>query len=69
MERKLSNPFIQIVSDNSDFIVNTLDGKGTFHNLGTIEIIAPADSLLKRRPIKRLRRVDIPKESELVEKK
>lgn len=68
MERRLINPFIQIVSDNSDFNVCTLDGKGTFHNLGTIEIITPGDCLQERTPIKRLLSSKIPKESELVEK-
>lgn len=68
MERQLINPFIQIVSDNSDFNVCTLDGKGTFHNLGTIEIITPAASLQERNPIVRLSRSKNPKESELVEK-
>lgn len=68
LERRLINPFIQIVSDNSDFNVCTLDGKGTFHNLGTIDIITPANCLQERTPIKRLLSSEIPKESELVEK-
>lgn len=67
-ERQLINPFIQIVSDNTDFNVCTIDGRGTFHNLGSIEIISPADSLQDRIPIIRLNRSDIPTESELVEK-
>lgn len=32
LERRLLIPFIQIISDNSDLNVCTLDGKGTFHN-------------------------------------
>lgn len=68
LDRRLINPFIQIVSDNSDFNVCTLDGIGTFHNLGTIEIITPANCLQERTPIKRLLSSEIPKESELVEK-
>ncbi|XP_046409257.1 uncharacterized protein LOC124174204 [Ischnura elegans] len=68
LERQLINPFIQIVSDNSDFNVCTLDGKGTFHNLGSIEIITPGDSLQERTPIVRLPQSAVPKESELVEK-
>lgn len=68
MERKLIDPFIQIVSDNSDLNVCTLDGKGTFHNLGSIEIITPAASLQARSPIERLNRSKNPNESELVEK-
>lgn len=66
--RTLSNPFLQIVSDNSDFNVCTVDGRGTFHNLGSIEIIFPASSLQDREPILRCQRTEIPKESELVEK-
>lgn len=67
-ERVLLNPFLQIVSDNSDFNVCTIDGRGTFHNLGSIEIITPANSLQDRKPIVRCHRSEIPKQSELVEK-
>ncbi|XP_052758830.1 uncharacterized protein LOC128202453 [Galleria mellonella] len=67
-ERLLKEPFLQIVSDNSDFNVCTIDGRGTFHNLGSIEIITPAECLQARKPIKRLRSSEVPLESELVEK-
>lgn len=66
-QRILLNPFIQFVSDNSDFNISTIDGRGTFHNLGSIEIITPANSLQARLPLKRLQTSNIPKESELVE--
>ncbi|GFS90820.1 uncharacterized protein TNCV_1004021 [Trichonephila clavipes] len=46
--------FAQFVHDNADFNINTIDGKGTFHYMGSIEIITPADSIQPRRPIKRL---------------
>lgn len=67
-ERILENPFMQIVSDNSDFNTCTTDGRGTFHNLGSIEIITPNSSLKEMKPIKRLHHSEIPKKSELVEK-
>lgn len=68
-QRILVDPFLQFVSDNSDFNIASIDGRGTFHNLGSIEIITPADRLQKRMPIKRLRSQEIPTETELVEKK
>lgn len=45
---------IQYVVDNSDFNVDTIDGKNTFHNLGRIAIISPENGLMPREPIKRL---------------
>lgn len=44
------------------------NGRGTFHNLGSIEIITPAECLQEITPIKRLRSLEVPLESELVEK-
>lgn len=58
--------FIQFVHDNADFNINTIDGKGTFHYMGSIEIVTPADGIQPRRSIKRLK--TIPPESEFVEK-
>lgn len=52
--RALRDSFLQVVSDISDFNICTLDGRGTFHNSGSIEIITPADFLQKRMPMKRL---------------
>lgn len=62
-ERLLKEPFLQIVADNSDFNVCAIDGRDTFHNLGSIEIITPAECLQGRKPIKRLRSSDVPLES------
>ncbi|GFV62593.1 hypothetical protein TNCV_2528181 [Trichonephila clavipes] len=47
--------FAQFVHDNADSNINTIDDKGTFHYMGSIEIIAPADSIQPQRPIKRLK--------------
>lgn len=66
--RSLKNPFLQIVSDNSDFKICTIDGRRTFHYLGSIEIITPASAVKARLSINRLTSSEIPKESELVEK-
>lgn len=44
--------FVQLVSDNADFNVQTIDGKGTFHNLGSILIITPGNNIESRKPIK-----------------
>lgn len=63
--RILLNPFIQFVSDNSNFNISTIDGRGTFHNLGSIEKITPVNSLQAKLPLKRLQFSNIPKESEL----
>lgn len=64
--RSLKDHFIQIVSDNSDFNISTIDGRNTFHFLGSIEIISPATALKKRLPIKRIMLSEMPKASELV---
>lgn len=64
--RSLKDPFLQIVSDNSDFNICTIDGRNTFHFLGSIEIITPATTLQKRSPIKRIPFSEIPKASELI---
>lgn len=58
--------FVQFVHDNSDFNVDTIDGKGTFHNLGSISIITPGDGLKPREPLKRFE--EIPSESEVIQK-
>ena len=49
--------FIQFVSDNADWNLETLDGKGTFHSLGSCEIITPASYVLPRKPFSRLKSV------------
>lgn len=36
------NTFVQLVCDNPDCNVNTLDGKGTFHFMGSIQIVTPS---------------------------
>lgn len=54
--------FVQFVHDNADFNINTIDGKGTFHFMGSIEIVTPGDGIQSRRPIKRLK--ILPPESE-----
>lgn len=65
--RSLEKPFLQIVADNCDCNIGTIDGRNTFHFLGSIEIITPADCLKKRLPISRLPLSEIPKATELVE--
>ncbi|GFX61258.1 hypothetical protein TNCV_3407321 [Trichonephila clavipes] len=47
--------FAQFGHDNADFNISTIDGEGTFHYIGSIEIITPADSIQPRQPIKRLK--------------
>lgn len=47
--------FVQFVCDNADFNVDTLDGKGTFHYMGSIEIITPASGVKAQEPIQRLK--------------
>ncbi|GFW80625.1 hypothetical protein TNCV_3234771 [Trichonephila clavipes] len=47
--------FAQFVHGNADFNINYIDGKGTFHYTGSIEIITLADSIQPRRPIKRFK--------------
>lgn len=49
--------FIQFVSDNADWNVETLDGKGTFHSLGGCEIITPSSYVLPKKPFPRLKSV------------
>ena len=56
--------FIQMVEDNADFNKATVDGHGTFHNLGTIQIITPSSNILPRKPVERLKK--IPPVSELL---
>lgn len=43
----------QFVCDNADFNVDTLDGKGTFHYMGSIEIITPVSGVKAQEPIRR----------------
>lgn len=43
-----------MVCDNADFNIDTLDGKGTFHFIGSIEILTPESGFLPQKPIKRL---------------
>ena len=59
--------FVQLVHDNADFKINTIDGKETFHYIGSIEIVTPPDGIQPRRPIKRSK--IIPPESEFVNKR
>ncbi|KAF2893226.1 hypothetical protein ILUMI_12945 [Ignelater luminosus] len=40
--------FVQFVHDNADFNIDTIDGKGMFHYMGTIEIATPADGIQPR---------------------
>lgn len=49
--------FIQFVCDNTDFNVDTLDGKGIFYYMGSIEIITPSSGLQDQEPIPRLKAV------------
>lgn len=42
----------------------TLDGYGTFNNLGTTQIITPSSHILPRKPVERLKK--IPTVSELL---
>uniref|UniRef100_A0ABD2WYE4 Uncharacterized protein n=1 Tax=Trichogramma kaykai TaxID=54128 RepID=A0ABD2WYE4_9HYME len=49
--------FVQFVCDNADWNLETLDGKGTFHSLGSCEIITPASDVLPRKPFPRLKSV------------
>lgn len=58
--------FIQYVNDNADFNTNTIDGKGTFHNLGRISVITPKNCVQSKNPITRL--PEKPPQSELVKK-
>lgn len=55
--------FVQFVCDNADFNVDTLDGKGTFHYMGSIEIITPASGVKAQEPIERLK--SVPTEAEI----
>jgi len=47
-----NTPFLQFISDNADHNSRTLDGKDTFHGMGTIVTITPA-LRQKRIPIQR----------------
>ncbi|KYN29867.1 hypothetical protein ALC57_00676 [Trachymyrmex cornetzi] len=40
--------FCQFVFDNADFNTNTIDGANTFHSMGGIRVITPANSVEKR---------------------
>lgn len=53
--------FVQFVHDNADWNVETLDGKGTFHSMGSIQIITPFSKVLPRQSFPR---VDISKVKE-----
>lgn len=55
--------FVQFVHDKADFNVNTLDGKGTFHYLRSIEIVTPGHNIEPKEQIKRLEK--IPSETEI----
>ncbi|CAK1580968.1 unnamed protein product [Parnassius mnemosyne] len=46
--------FIQFVFDNADFNVSTLDGRNTFHSMGGIKCITPANTLHASTNVKRL---------------
>ena len=59
--------FVQLVNDNADFNVQTIDGKGTFHNLGSILIITPGNNIESREPIKRLKQ--FPSAHEITDKR
>lgn len=47
--------FIQIVYDNADVNINTLDGENTFHEMGGIVCITPCSALLPDQTIPRLK--------------
>ena len=47
--------FSQYIFDNADFIVATLDGLNTFHSMGGIKCITPAQALPPAENIKRLK--------------
>lgn len=54
--------FNQFVFDNADFDVCTIDGLNTFHSMGGIRCITPANSIQKGSRIPRL--IKMPKSSE-----
>lgn len=43
--------------DNADSNIATLDGKGTFHSLGSIQIITPSKGVKPREPFSRLQTI------------
>lgn len=49
--------FVQLVIDNADFNVDTIDGKNTFHNIGSIEIVTPSSGIEPQQPFKRLKQM------------
>ena len=62
--RSNGKPFMQYGLDNADFNTNTLTGKGTFHYLGLIGILACKYDLEDRQPIKRLQVIPLASEVE-----
>ena len=52
-----SQSYVQFVFDNADFNVRTLDGYGTFHSMGGIMCITPADAVEKAAVTKRIEKV------------
>lgn len=50
--------------DDADFNIVILDGYGTFHYLGTIQIITPSYNILRCKPVEKLKK--IPSVSELL---
>ena len=61
----INNRFVQFVFDNADFNTGTLTGAGTFHNLGGISIVTPANSIQPRKSFLRLKA--IPSEQDTTE--
>lgn len=49
-----STVFSQYVFDNGDFNISTLDGLATFHSLGGIKCVTPAEALPKSNAITKL---------------
>lgn len=47
------NSYIQFVYDNADFNTATLDGHNTFHTMGGIKCVTPADGVQESAPIPR----------------
>ena len=45
--------YVQFVFDNADYNVKTLDGHGTFHAMGGINCITPAEAVSVNAPVPR----------------
>lgn len=49
--------FIQMVYDNADFNIQTLDGRNTFHSMGSIRCVTPSSSVVPDQKITRLKTI------------